>query len=297
MTTRRGANLLAVLSARAAAVGAHAARRRPRRGRVAPQKQPDAIRRTYYETLQPFVDAAAERVRRNLYPRGPEFAVEAARLHGDSLRLDAPAAAASKIFADLSRDFFAEFTPERLAAVVRHFGVEISDFQKREIARQFKAVIGIDPFQLGEPWLNSRIETFVAENVSLIRTVPERMFADIEQTFMGELRAGTRWEDISAILEDRFGIADTNAERIARDQVGKFFGELNRARQQDVGVVDYIWRTARDNRVRDTHEVLEGEVFEWGGEGAPGVGHPGEDINCRCQGEPNLGPLIEALDE
>lgn len=303
--TNRGAAFLRMLAARG---GMHAARearrggnrhtRRLRRVGVRPQRHPDAIARTYFEAISKLASNAREEVRRRVMPLGPALVAEAARLHGDSLvlTLDSPAASTSKIFRDLSRDFFGEFTNERLASVVRGYGTEISDFQRREVARQFEQAVGFDPFKLGEPWLQTRIEGFTAENVALIRTIPERYFSDIETNLIRELRAGTRWEEIAPLLEDRYGVSESNAERIARDQAGKFFGELNRARQQDVGIAEYTWRTARDNRVRDSHAELEGTKHSWD-DPPPDTGHPGDDINCRCQGEPDVSTLLEALGE
>lgn len=63
--------------------------------------------------------------------------------------------------------------------------------------------------------------------------------------------------------------------------------------------ITFIWRTAGDNRVRDTHEVMDGQEVRDGesfvtGSGArlrfPGdpLGPVGEIINCRCWREPKI---------
>jgi SPP1 gp7 family putative phage head morphogenesis protein len=304
MTTTRGASFLRQLTVRRGSAvalerarGGSARSRRLRRKKIRPQRQPDAIRRTYYEAIAALTSQAREAVRRALYPLGPSLVEETTRARGDdaTLRLDSPASA-QRIFRDLARDFFAEFSNEKVAATVRRFGVELSDYQRREVARQFEQAIGFDPFRMGEAWLPARIEGFTAENVALIRTVPERYFADIETNLIRSLRGGMRWEEIAPMLEERFGVAESNAERIARDQVGKFYAELNQARQRDVGVDSYVWRTARDNRVRDSHYDLEGTSFTWESGGDAVEGNPGEPINCRCQAEPDLTPLLDALD-
>ena len=46
----------------------------------------------------------------------------------------------------------------------------------------------------------------------------------------------------------------------------------------------YIWRTKRDNRVRDKHAEREGKIFNR--HIPPEGGNPGEDYNCRCWAEP-----------
>jgi SPP1 gp7 family putative phage head morphogenesis protein len=74
--------------------------------------------------------------------------------------------------------------------------------------------------------------------------------------------------------------AENHAALIARDQIATLNGQLNRARQTAAGITEFVWETMRDDRVRETHEELQGERFTWT-DGWDGV-FPGEPINCRC---------------
>ena len=49
----------------------------------------------------------------------------------------------------------------------------------------------------------------------------------------------------------------------------------------------YTWRTAGDDKVRDAHAALAGQVFSWSS--PPPGGHPGTEHNCRCWAEPYYG--------
>ena len=49
----------------------------------------------------------------------------------------------------------------------------------------------------------------------------------------------------------------------------------------------YTWRTAGDEKVRDAHAALAGQVFSWSS--PPPGGHPGTEHNCRCWAEPYYG--------
>jgi SPP1 gp7 family putative phage head morphogenesis protein len=70
---------------------------------------------------------------------------------------------------------------------------------------------------------------------------------------------------------------------------------LDESRQREAGVCQYIWHTVGDERVRDSHEANEGEVFSW--DDPPDTGHPGEADNCRCSAEPVVDSLHEACED
>ena len=67
-------------------------------------------------------------------------------------------------------------------------------------------------------------------------------------------------------------------------------GQLTKERQTDLGVEQYIWRTVGDERVREEHEILDGEVFSW--DNPPEPGQPGDDYQCRCTAEPILPEFV-----
>jgi SPP1 gp7 family putative phage head morphogenesis protein len=99
-------------------------------------------------------------------------------------------------------------------------------------------------------------------------------------------------------LEQRpFNASRAKAALIARDQIRKFNGDLSRVRQQHAGIESYSWDTAHDERVRGnprgiypnarpSHWAQQGKVYSWSSSGAPGLGHPGEPIQCRCLPKP-----------
>lgn len=135
-------------------------------------------------------------------------------------------------------------------------------------------------------------EAFVQNNVAKITSVSAGALDEMRELVSQGFREGVPTDKLSKRIEKRFGVAKSRAKLIARDQVGKLQGELNRARQKEVGVHEYIWRTSKDERVRDSHR-LEGQRFSWNA--PPPPGHPGEDYQCRCYAEPVLetaGPVV-----
>lgn len=134
------------------------------------------------------------------------------------------------------------------------------------------------------------VRAHIAQNVSLIRTLPEKLFQKVEGIVFSDFRRGERHEETARKIEDEFGSITNNARLIARDQTSKLNGELNQIHQEQVGVEKYTWRTVKDDRVRSLHAEREGVVFSWDDppDEEPGDGHPGEPINCRCYAEPVL---------
>ncbi len=75
----------------------------------------------------------------------------------------------------------------------------------------------------------------------------------------------------------------------ASDQATSSLGQLAKVQQEEVGIKGYIWRTARDSKVRDSHRELEGKYFLWSKGAQMPDGrwvHPGGDYNCRCVAVP-----------
>lgn len=140
------------------------------------------------------------------------------------------------------------------------------------------------------------LRAFVAENVALIKSIPETAFDRMERVIRSSLSSGVDPKSLSKIVEESFDVSRSRARLIARDQVSKANGQIMRKTQQAAGVARYRWTTARDERVRGnplgvnpkgSHFYLEGKVFAWTAPPIvdPTTGrreHPGGDYQCRC---------------
>ena len=125
----------------------------------------------------------------------------------------------------------------------------------------------------------------VNENVALIRSIPETYFKTIEQIVYRETIQGSTSKSLIEQIQSVGKVTANRAKLIARDQTSKLNSALNQQRQQNLGVEEYIWRTAEDDRVRDSHAANNGKVYRW--DNPPkGTGHPGQDIQCRCVAQP-----------
>lgn len=261
--------------------------------------------RSYYLALGRLAERMKAALEQNGIPALPQIVAEARAdrpaLDGVSpvlqadmdVRLDAWGTLITKLM-DLLRGVFAGIvTDGEVSRLADRVGREISQANAKEIRKVFKAVVGVDVFT-SEPWLEGELRAFVAQNVSLIKSVPERYLADVERIVFDGARRGLRHEEIAKQLRE---VPDVRSRKqaalIARDQTAKFNAALTERRQTQLGVKRYVWRTARDARVRDEHRVREGLVFSW--DAPPFDGHPGQPINCRCISEPLLADVIGEL--
>jgi len=123
-----------------------------------------------------------------------------------------------------------------------------------------------------------RYTSFVGTEVAAITDIVER----------GVLR-GERASSLSNMIQSRLGESPKRAALIARNEIGNATAALTNARQVAAGITEAQWDTSGDERVRKTHDDIDGTTFTIS-QGHPGVGgaRPGEPVNCRCNSIPIL---------
>lgn len=167
-------------------------------------------------------------------------------------------------------------TPEQIALP---YAEKTETFNKAQLAKENKSILGFSPIT-SEPWLASARSAFIKENVKLITSLPLDMLTQVERIVISGVETGISTKAMTAQIQGRFNVAWNRAELIANDQIGKYNGDLTRIRSNDLGLKKFIWRTAGDNAVRDTHRALSGNKYTWRS-GAGGI-YPGSEIRCRC---------------
>jgi SPP1 gp7 family putative phage head morphogenesis protein len=139
------------------------------------------------------------------------------------------------------------------------------------------SVIGITPQATG---LTELIAKRRAENIELVKKAHARFRGQAEALLTDPENFGMRSETLAARLAELADVSESRAEVIARDQTLTLNGQITEERQTSAGIERYTWSTSLDERVRDEHAALEGEVISW--DEPPAVGHPGADVLCRC---------------
>lgn len=266
-----------------AALRAHHASRERVRTRPYRPLQPDHLRRAYYARLNNGPLATLKSLLGDIVRPGLGLLVAT---QSRVARADAIDPTLGAMLDDVKAKMDKEWPRSRFASLADPIGWSVERFQSEQLNRQLRKFVSVDVVG-SEAWLAGAVSEFTVENVALIKSISAEFLSDLEKNLARVLADGGREEELAALIAERYSVAESRAKLIARDQVGKFNGDLNRARQTDLGIRSFIWRTENDERVRPEHAALNGEEFTWS-EGAPEEGFPGEPVACRCYPDPVL---------
>lgn len=191
----------------------------------------------------------------------------------------------------LSRQWRARFdeAAPKLADWFSKAAATRSDAALRKILRD--AGISVR-FQI-TPAMRDILDATVAENVALIKSIPEQYHRQVENMVMTSVTTGRDLSKVSQDLYRRYDITKKRANLIARDQNNKATAALTRARQLEVGIEEAVWlHSLGGKEPRKTHLRNNGKRYDvqrgWF-DPDPRVRErifPGQLINCRCVSKP-----------
>ncbi len=268
-------------------------RARGPRSKMRPPAHPDGAILAYYGDLRPMVHYAEALTQEGLVPH-------LVALGAAPARADAAMPEVTRIIERLRKAWGAKVPASRIAKAAASAATATSAHNRRELFKQIKAGLGISLDDVADRHLKARIDQFTTENVALIKTVPEEYFDQIQDVALDGIAKGRRADQIASDLVERGHVAQNRARLIARDQIGKFNGDLTKTRQTDLGIEEYEWGGIDDDRERPAHVARNGHVYRWDavlpGSDDPGIGgHPGDAIQCRCFASPRLDKILAAL--
>lgn len=220
------------------------------------------------------------------------------RLEADYL-LDSAGVRIQDDFADEIQAVLDEIRKEHLRLAEFRAELVAMDLTKRVNERNrgrfFASVEGVIGINLAgivdESGIGPLLKLKTAENVNLIKSISEEYLGKVEKiVYESVIQGRTTSKSLIQELVELGGITNRRARFIARDQTAKLTAALNRERNLSLGIVEYFWRTSKDERVRKTHRAHGkasdgGKRYRWDSPPAD-TGHPGEDFQCRCTAEP-----------
>ena len=162
------------------------------------------------------------------------------------------------------------------------------DTSSRAFQQALKAAGWTVQFRM-TPAVRDAFEASLAENVSLIKSIPAQYLQQVEGVVMRSYSSGRDLATMVADLKALYPAAAHRAELIARDQSNKANAVVNRARQLELGITRARWMHSHAGKnPRPDHVAADGKEYdiERGCLISGEYIFPGQEINCRCTSRP-----------
>jgi len=139
----------------------------------------------------------------------------------------------------------------------------------------------------------------IAENVSLIKSIPQEYFKQITGSVMRSITMGKGISDLIPEIQKYDGQTYRRAKNIALDQTRKAYNTINANRLQSLNVPTFEWlHSGGSASPRESHLKIDGMIFSFANleaeQAAAGVpkedrGLPSIPPNCKC----TIRPIID----
>lgn len=281
------------------------ARKKPTKKITSARSYPHGLERKYFRQLQGFYKPLVDYVKKYVEENSEQL------LRGDSaeVRLDAiPGKSFRLMIAELEMwiDTYMPDISEGAKSIDNAIMVslmktaeETMDFENKEMVKVLEKGIHVS-VPTTSPWWDDMRNSWAADNYNLITSNAKNFVSKINTLTEQAIVNGTGHKKLmEEIQKATTGLSDKHCKLLARDQMGKLNGQITQAQMEEIGLDMYVWSTAFDDRVRDSHALMEGLLCRWddasvcsydGGKtwverpsGAVEL-HPGQDIQCRCVG-------------
>ena len=142
--------------------------------------------------------------------------------------------------------------------------------------------------------MNDVFRASVAENVGLIKSIPQQYLTRVNTMVMQTVSQGGDFGQLTKDLQKQYAITKKRAVLISRDQNNKITANFTSARQRELGIDRAVWMHSGGGKSPRPSHVAAGkrkQVYSvedgWYDPDAYGKGkgawvRPGELINCRC---------------
>ena len=259
--------------------------------KIRPQKASRTIENKYKSLINKLSNGLKQDIREQVLP----ILNRDKRLYQDSLPddLETTISMLKLKYSNITKSYYSD-----ISKIIN----SLNKIQKSKFINNVNSAIGVDLEQILH---NENLEDFVSmqinKNVSLVKSIPDDFFKQIEAEIYNGVSNGATYgsiakrisgiKDISSV----FGKLSNRTKFIARNEVENINAALVKKRSEKVGLKKFIWQTSRDERVRGnpagtypnakcSHYKLDGKVFTWadGANCGTKVIYPGSDFNCRC---------------
>lgn len=188
-----------------------------------------------------------------------------------------------------------------IRGIVSRWAHAVSQEDRIKLQKSLAKALGVQIATIfDDEVMKETIDMMSAQAVHLISTIPDVYYAKVQQAVFDSYQQ-ERLPEGRSLLQEIKEIGKLTYERaklISVDQTQKMHCVVTQTRQTSLGIEEYIWRTANDQRVvgnptglypegnskHMNHYVRNGKKYRW--DDPPPDGHPGWPIRCRCHAEP-----------
>lgn len=185
------------------------------------------------------------------------------------------------------RKLLRQFDDKRIEELVAKIGKKISERNRKELYAKVEKRIGISSTELTAT--EGLMADMNALNLETAQWVKKLRDETLEMYTANSLRAMTQGSSLADVLQQFDGLVEkrkNHAKFTARNQIANFNSIATKLRAVNLGITRAIWRTSKDERVRECHKQRDGKEFDL----AKGLYSscdgqwllPGVDYQCRC---------------
>lgn len=250
-----------------------------------------AIATRYNDTLQHYIDRMTREVMREIQALYETFAGD-----GEGWAMDASIASQARILSNAMRDKFAALFARIAQPAADNMTQQATRDSGQKLNVSLKEMSGqlVLKTNVFNDQLRDVLTASVAENVALIKRIPETYLDKVQGSVMRSIQSGNGLTDLQPELA-KYGVQTRNwAKNVALDQTRKAYNSINATRMQALGVKEFEWvHSGGSAHPREYHrDVLNGKIFAFDNlphldgpnQGERGI--PGQAPYCRCTMRP-----------
>ncbi len=195
------------------------------------------------------------------------------------------------IFNELTKKFETsvdkQFSNKRLDTFIKKLYKNTNNMNKKVFDRSVNNTLGIDLEKiLKSDGLGDFVAASSLQTSSQLQLVRDETIKSMKQNVFRMMNEGATLNELFAQVKDISGKALKRSDLNARNELKNFNSVLSVKRATNVGITRGIWRTAKDERVRECHMAREGIEYDiekglFSSCDGKTI-RAGEEINCRC---------------
>ena len=183
---------------------------------------------------------------------------------------------------------FSTFAEKAAPSFVKGVFGRVVKSRKQAVEEAGFASVPLSRLSLKDQAMDKRVQALIAENVALIKTIPQDCHARIQTMVTRAVAGGQSEASLARDIAKTFGVTERRAGVIARDQTLKATQSIAQTADKEMGITEGVWIHVPGRKSsRPTHVAMNGKKFTlttglWDSDVSKWV-KPGELILCACK--------------